>query len=762
MKRKEGTCLKKQKEWMMPGKKREHERKRMAKYRVRFLSVCLTVSAILVSEGHALNVEKKMQKVEEMFSSPYQEEDYYRTDRLLVTATGNLKPVRKAPSVASVITAEDIEKIGAATLDEALETVPGLHVAPSNFNRLNATYSIRGIHTKENPQVLLLMNGIPVTFNLKGNRPDTFNMSVANISRIEVIRGPGSAVHGADAFAGTINVITKDGQEIDGTAAGIRAGSFGTTDTWVQHGADYYGWDVALSVDYLRSDGDTDRIIESDLQTTLDEAFDTNATIAPGPLETDDRILDAHLGLVKKNWAIRLWGWQQNDGGEGAGISQILDPAGHEDGDLFLSDVAYSNTELVDEWNFNVRFSYLYYKTDAFLKLAPDGAVMPIGEDGNIDFANPVGVTSFPDGVIGNPGSTNNTYAFNATSLYDGLKRHRFRFGAGFKYLDLEAEERKNFGPGVLDGPNFQPIQDGSLTDVTGTADVFMQDRSRTVWHVLLQDEWVFARKWELTGGVRYDHYSDFGDTVNPRLALVWETRYDLTTKLLYGRAFRPPSFAENYFENNPAALGNNNLDPETIDTLELAFDYQPINTVRAIFNVFAYEIEGLIEYVPDAGQTTSTAQNTKDQKGHGFELEMEWEILDNVLLRSNFAYQRSKDKATDEIVPDAPGMQFYANLHWKFLPSWSLDTQFYWIGNRPRAKGDPRPEIKDNELVNLTLRRKNIIKHWDVALAVRNLFDEDVREPSAFNPDLPAGSAIPNDLPMEGRAFYGEVRLYY
>ena len=109
-------------------------------------------------------------------------------------ATGTPKPLKLAPSVATVITAQDIEDMGATTLDEVLETVPGLHVVPSNFNRLNSSYSIRGILTKENPQVLLLIDGHPVRFTTKGIRPDTFNMSTSNISRIEVIRGPGSAL----------------------------------------------------------------------------------------------------------------------------------------------------------------------------------------------------------------------------------------------------------------------------------------------------------------------------------------------------------------------------------------------------------------------------------------------------------------------------------------------------------------------------------------------------------------------------------------
>ena len=698
--------------------------------------------------------QEKLKEVQSYFQSELSEEDYWRTDELLVTATGSQKPVHLAPSVASVITKEEIEEMGATTLDEALESVPGLHVAPSNWNRLNATFSIRGIHTKENPQVLLLLDGVPVIQNMYGSRPMTFNMSTANISRVEVIRGPGSAIHGADAFAGTINVITKDRHEIDGTIAAVRAGSFGATDTWLQHGDNYGGWDVALSLDFLRNDGDTDRIIDADLQSSLDQVFGTSASLAPGPLETDDRIWDVHLGLAKDNWTVKFWGWQQNNGGNGAGVGQILDPVGNDDADIFQGDITYGNTTILKNWDFSLHFNYFYLCQDSLIKIAPDKVLMPIGVDGNIDFANPVGVTFFPDGVIGNPSGVENTYAMDFTTFYEGFNQHLLRFSTGYKYLDIKLEEAKNFGPGVLDGANFKPVQNGTLTDVTGTPDIYMEDTSREIWHVSLQDEWSFARKWELTGGVRLDHYSDFGFTFNPRVAFVWEPRYDLTTKLLYGRAFRPPSFSENYMKNNPLSLGNEDLDPETIDTLEFAFYYQPTNSLHTILSLFAYEIDDLIEHLPDTGQTTQTAQNAKNQEGHGFEIELDWDITNTFRLRSNFAYQRSKDEESGEIVPDAPAMQFCFNPHWEFLPDWSLDGQYYWIGKRNRANGDTRPDIKNNDVINLTLRRKNIAKHWDFAMAARNLLNENVREPSQ--------ASIPNDYPMGKRAIWAELRYAF
>ena len=81
-----------------------------------------------------------------------------------------------------------------------------------------------------------------------------------------------------------------------------------------------------------------------------------------------------------------------------------------------------------------------------------------------------------------------------------------------------------------------------------------------------------------------------------PKLALVWSTRHDLTTKALYGRAFRAPSFGEQQAQNNPITLGNPNLEPETLSAYELVFDYRPSGTLSGRLNLFRYNIDDLIE----------------------------------------------------------------------------------------------------------------------------------------------------------------------
>jgi len=161
--------------------------------------------------------------------------DFYGDEEFVSIATGNKVLIHKAPSVATVITAKQMEQMGALTVSEVLENVPGLHVYPSPFNRLNNSFSIRGVHTDQNPQILFLVNGSPVREEYTGARPQTFRMPLHGVERIEVIRGPGSAVYGADAYAGVINVITKTLTDIKNASYGASLGSFNSSNIWYQN-----------------------------------------------------------------------------------------------------------------------------------------------------------------------------------------------------------------------------------------------------------------------------------------------------------------------------------------------------------------------------------------------------------------------------------------------------------------------------------------------------------------------------------------------
>ncbi|MBF0560262.1 MAG: TonB-dependent receptor [Nitrospirae bacterium] len=635
--------------------------------------------------------------------------------------TGTPKSLKQAPSVATVITAKDIEAMGATTLDQILETVPGFHVQPSATNIFTSIWVIRGVYSQLNSQVLLLVDGQPLRQNQKGDKPDGFRMPVSMISRIEIIRGPGSAMLGADAFAGAVNIITKDSKEIDGTIAGTRVGSFGSYDMWAQHGGTYNGWDIAIGAEYSKGDGDNKRVIDKDALGSRPPS------LAPGPLDTHYETFNSTLSVHKEKFTFNLNNAWMIDNGLGAGISNILNGGkSNVDNYSLLGSLSYKEPNLFQDFDLTSTISGSYIFTDNTYYFYPD------------NFLN----------RIGNPGTKELSGGFDVTGDYKRFASHKIRLFVGLTDYTIETFQHKNYGPGV-------PVQGGPLVDISDMPYVFMKDQHRLLFYSGIQDEWAFAKGWELTAGVRYDDYSDFGDAVSPRVALVWNTTADLVTKVMYGRAFRPPSFGELHYQNNPTVLGNINLKPETIDTYEVAFDYRPHHDLRLGLNLFDYHINGLIDYVADPPPaTTKTAQNAHNQTGRGCEVEADWIATDTLRLRANFSYQRSTYSDTGTVVPDVPAMKFYANAHWKFMPKWSLDSQYLWVGDRHRAVGDARPHISDYDLVNLTLRRKKIADHVDVAFAVRNLFNRDAREPSQ--------STIPNDYPMEHRSFWVELQYTF
>ncbi|MCF6231209.1 MAG: TonB-dependent receptor [Gammaproteobacteria bacterium] len=671
----------------------------------------------------------------------------YQDEEMISIATGSAKPIHLAPSVASVITAREIKALGARTLGEALEFVPGLHVS-RDATRQSAIYSIRGIHSNFNPQVIVLINGHPINEPSSGSRPPQFKLPVANISRIEVIRGPGSAVHGADAFAGVINVITKSADELNGSIAGARVGSFGQRDIWLQHGGALANWKSAFSFEYSTTNGDNNRYIESDLLGNS------------GSMNSVYKLYNTSLNLEKEHWNLWLNSWNLRDGGLGVGATQALDPVGYQENDMYTVKLDYKDKALTEHWRLNANITYRKLDQQSNYQLFPANQIVPLDGQGNFSVpgSTPAGYVQFTDGVLGNPGGMLEHSSFESAFSYHGQNNHQIRLAFGLKYDKGIAKETRNYGPGVLDN-----ISPGSTLDnpiiisappvAISDANLFIPDTSRTVRYLSFQDEWKFARDWELTGGIRYDHYSDFGGTTNPRLALVWATRYNLTSKLLYGRAFRAPSFGELYYTNNPTTIGNPELKPEVLDMVEVAFDYQATFDLDLALNLFSYQANNLIAFTDNG-----VAQNAHDQRGYGMEMEFNYIASKQLTLLGNFSWQRSKDRESSEPVADAPGYQASLALRMRTTDRCNLNAQANWVAGRQRALSDGRAPIDDYMAIDFTARCNYLFKQpLEIAASIRNALNNDIREPSPYNPI--AGSAgVANDYPQEGRSLYVEL----
>ena len=667
------------------------------------------------------------------FAQALEEEDIalaYGDKATVSIATGSKQTLRRAPSVATVITAEDIAAMGAKDLDEVMETVPGVHVSRT-ANFYSPSYTIRGVYGGfNNPQVLMLQNGIPMNTMYAGDKGIYWGgLPLENIARIEIIRGPGSALYGADAFSGVINIITKRAADMPGTEFGVRGGSFNTKNAWVQHGGKWGAVDVAAYLNVGSTDGSKQII-------TQDAGRFRGATLAPGPVNIGYDAIDASVDFGYDKWRLRAGYKLRSDLGTGAGNSSTLDPAGKERGERITSDISWIDPNLSRNWGAGFTGNYMHYAEtlDQNFQLFPPGARFPTGV--------------FPAGMIGHPERYERHLAFSGFATYSGFAGHSLRFGMGHEDLNMyKTTTHKNYLL-TAGAPVPSPL-DGTVIDYYAIQSHILPNR-RKIDYLYAQDEWNFAKDWTLTAGVRHDRYSDFGGTTNPRLALVWDATLDVTAKLLYGRAFRAPSSDEQY-STNPVTNGNPNLKPETIQTLETAFSWQARKDAQVNLSLFRYEMEDVIRAVANiAPAVGATSQNVGRLHGSGVELEAVWDASRALRLTGSYSYQQSIDEATGQDAGYAPHHHLYVRGDWRLSGGWLTSAQVNHVADRRRAVGDARPQVPDYTTLDLTVRTSQSKGQWGFAASLRNLFDADVREPS-----LAPGTAIPNDLPMAPRSLW-------
>ena len=146
--------------------------------------------------------------------------------RVIVSATRVPTPENEVASSVTLITAADIDAQQARTLPDILQTVPGLNVVQTGGSGGATSVFIRGTNSNH---VKILVDGIDVSD--PSTPTDTFDLQhllLADIDRIEVLRGPQSGLYGSDAIGGAIYIVTKTGSGPLNATASLEGGSFGT------------------------------------------------------------------------------------------------------------------------------------------------------------------------------------------------------------------------------------------------------------------------------------------------------------------------------------------------------------------------------------------------------------------------------------------------------------------------------------------------------------------------------------------------------
>ena len=156
-----------------------------------------------------------------------QDEAFYLKEETVSIASRYEQPISKAPSDVYVITDEDIRNSGATDIPTLLRQVPGVEVMQTNAVDFNV--SVRGNNQLLANKLLILVDGRSIYIDQAGTVLWKFILlALTEIKRIEVLKGPASAVYGFNAFDGVVNIITKSPEELRGSTLQVAGGGLGT------------------------------------------------------------------------------------------------------------------------------------------------------------------------------------------------------------------------------------------------------------------------------------------------------------------------------------------------------------------------------------------------------------------------------------------------------------------------------------------------------------------------------------------------------
>lgn len=570
--------------------------------------------------------------------------------------------ISSSPAIVSVITGDEIRRLGARNLYEALRFVPGIDLTETFFGYTSVSF--RGLlQTHYNNRSLLLLDGHPLFETYTGSYY-LEQVPLSAVDRIEIIRGPGSTLYGADAWAGVINVVTRSGEDLAGGELRLAGGSFGTMFPSLAAGrGGKVAWKVAASgqwsdgydYDVLRDeDGKSGTVdYESDQANVLASVEYQGLTLSGGHFQLDKSKFGLTPTLVSSA--------PRTVTGTFADLRYRRDLTSK----LSLSGMAFYDA-------FDREENVGYYPPTAAAKAAG------LGQPGVIDYngGHRMGLDLHGD------------YAFTGTtSLLVGFLHDAQHSGRAPFVSDVTG----------LEVPSATSI--GTAHDASDTAGYAQVDTS--LWG-----------KVGLVGGLRFNHNSDYGSSLAPRVGVVYQASDKLSLKALYGNAFRNPNFFEKYVETQNVLFGDPKLDPEKIDTFDLGLDYMPGDLHNLRLNFFYLRSDDLVvrsRTIPAGtlGNTRPTPQygNGAGQRLYGVEAEWRGWIRPSVFHFLNASLARGEERSDDSELAFVP--QFVANLgvNWKPVPRLTISPYVHHVGSKQGNLSDAAKtpvEVDSYTIVNL------------------------------------------------------------
>ncbi len=477
----------------------------------------------------------------------------------ITTASSQAESLAEVPVPTTLITAEMIQTSGARNLQEVLAAyVPGMNLIDCNDD---VNIAMRGIYSNTQEKILIMLNGHRLNSYATNTAAPDFSISLEKVKQIEVLRGPASSLYGGVALTGVVNIITKQGAEVDGLQAKVSAGNYGQVKVDAIFGKRYFDIDLLVWGSGYRNSGERygDEFVRlgrignhpnydfglqlgwKGFQFMYDTHF--SQKVAPYTMTSMAKSYDRERYLSYN------------------GLKPSFSSTSHH------ADLSYSHLL----GNLNLRYALTYDKSDYTRYQAISDSPMP-----NLAYAldlNEVqdsllniygGISRYMNGQEQNYGfQVKGNYAYDMGNGHKGS----ISFGAEYSHFrsdDFRYQINYDFGKTSVDNPDILQAGQGSENN----ADVYLQ----------LKHQW---RSLILNAGLRYDYKSRFDDTkaneLSPRIALILlQPKWNL--KLSYSKSFVDAPYI--YRKANiilMMMLGGNpknveSISPERVHSFQLTF----------------------------------------------------------------------------------------------------------------------------------------------------------------------------------------------
>ena len=545
---------------------------------------------------------------------------------IVVTGTHihNVAPI----SPVITITHDDIVREGYTTVAEIMEQLPqnslrGATPAANNFNAVGGSLSVANITLASSINLrglgsnatLVLLDGRRMASTFSGSA-DISAIPINIIDRIEIVTDGASSVYGADAVAGVVNIITKkefSGVQVGAGLTGISEGKTPDHDANVLTGLSWSGGGVVAAADYEKDN----------------PLYARNRSFASG--------LADPWALTPENEKMNLYVSAHQDFSDALTLS----------GDAFATRRNYSlsangygqfgvigppeiDTGRVDQYSASLQLDY---------RISSDWTAALIGQvskeqDRVFSYTPPAALIGAPDATgSASPGSDR---VSSLESRIDGrlfdLPGGAVRTAIGAEFLQENFENKQYNGtpgdpygtePGAPNG-----IPNGLSGEFIGSRHVSSAYGELSIPLIGKDNGVPFARALRINVSGRYDKYSDFGHTSNPRFALEWEPAEDAKIHATYSRSFLAPTFVElteaqtTFVEPLPdpksvtgstlvavTGGGNPNLRPETAKSLNFGVTYEPksVPGLKIDASYFSVKFDNQIIHLADFGIFSSS-----------------------------------------------------------------------------------------------------------------------------------------------------------